>query len=122
MKKINLILFGLTLSLGLIISLSSFRNSFQTTTETTGPLFEDEEVQTITCDAVTWSKTTFYGATGAIVGTTETTGGKVTASYTGTYKSSTTESGTIPGRQATMTNCVGWGWGCHKITAAEACE
>ncbi|PIF45310.1 hypothetical protein CLU96_2312 [Chryseobacterium sp. 52] len=122
MKKITLMLFGLTLCMGLIISLSSFRNSYKLTDTTVATYFEHEEVQTITCGLVTWSKTTFRNASGSIVGTTEMKNGSVTASYTGTYTSSVTESGTIPEREGKMIDCIGWGVGCRRVTAQQACE
>lgn len=121
-KKINLILFGLTLSLGFIISLSSFRNSNQKVTLSTEALFEEEHPRTIQCESVHWTKTTYISKTGTVVGQTFIKGGTVEIDYTGVFETTTFEEGDIPGRQATMTDCYGWGWGCHKITAADACQ
>ena len=60
----------------------------------------------IECSEVRWQKTTFYGANGSILGSTEYVNSQLIVQYSGTYTSAITESGTS-GSYSTK------GWGCY---------
>lgn len=84
--------------------------------------FDAEHPFNVSCGAVTWERTTFFGASGQIVGQTLIQNGVIKASYTGSYTSSTTSSGTIEPRTSTGMDCYGWGLGCTPKSAVDACQ
>ena len=57
----------------------------------------------VTCEPVVWTKTEYRNRSGEIVGNFVTVNGKVTATYRGSYHSSTTEAGTTGKREL-----IGW--------------
>nr|WP_199082200.1 hypothetical protein [Pedobacter sp. ASV19] len=85
-------------------------------------IFDAEHPTTVQCGSVSFTNTTYYNEKGEIVGVTIVEGGMIKVSYSGSYSSSTTTSGTISGRTAVAIACYGWGLGCRTITASEACR
>jgi len=77
----------------------------------------DELFFDVCCGGIEWSTTTFYGATGEIVGTTTIEGGTVTVRYTGNYSSSKTEKGTMGGTQQ-----QGWSCPTHPWSICTPCS
>mgnify|MGYP000918753941 CR=1 FL=1 len=122
--KTKQVLFAMLSLMTVLITIPQTRASVSSGEDNGGGsmIFDDEHPTTVRCGSISFTNTTYYNQYGQVVGMTIIEGGILKVSYNGAYSSSTTTSGTIEGRTAVSIACYGWGWGCHTITASEACR